>query len=74
LVGGKFRPLTAVKSSTSWTSNNKILHEFPFNDIKAAIATGEVALGEGVNLLENLKKFRPWLAKMRAQTAPAPQK
>lgn len=73
LVGDKwkFRPVTAAKLLNKLDLENKTLHEFPFNDIKAAIAMGEAALGTGVNLLENLKKFQPWLAKRRAQTAPS---
>ena len=53
---GSLSPSQPRSCSTSWTSKKKTLSEFPFNDIKAAIATGEAALGAGVNLLEKPRK------------------
>lgn len=52
-----FKPTTVVKMFSKLDIEKKTLKEFPFNDIKAAIKTGEAALGEGMNLLDNLAKF-----------------
>ena len=72
LVGDKwkFRPVTAVKILNKLDLENETLHEFSFNDIKAAVSTGEAALGAGVVLLENLKKFQPWLARGERKQRP----
>ena len=58
----KFKPVATAKLLNKLDLEKKTLSEFPFDGIKGAIATGEAALGTGVNLLENLKRFQPWLA------------
>jgi hypothetical protein len=63
-----FKPFAAVKLLNKLDLKNKTLNNFSLNDIKTAISTGEAALGIGANLLENLKRFEPWLAANRAQS------
>jgi hypothetical protein len=69
-----FKPIAAAKLLNRLDLEKKALSEFPFDDTKAAIATGEAALGTGVDLLDNLKRLQPWLSKRRAQTPPISQK
>jgi hypothetical protein len=40
---------------------------FSFDDLKAAISTGEKALAEGIGLVENFKRLNAELAKKRSQ-------
>ena len=52
----KFKPVAAAKLLNKLDLENKALEGFPFSDIKAAITTGEAALGAGVSLLQNFAR------------------
>jgi hypothetical protein len=69
----KFKPVAAVKLLNKLDLENMVAAEFPFNDIKAAITTGEAAFGAGASLLQNFARSNAELARRRAlksQAAP----
>ncbi len=59
LVGNTwtFRPVAAVKLLDKLDLEKKTSRDFPLNDIKTAISTGEAALGTGVTLLANFQNM-----------------
>jgi hypothetical protein len=52
----KFKPMAAAKLLNKLDLQKKTVEEFPLNDIRAAISTGEAALAAGVNLHQNFAR------------------
>jgi hypothetical protein len=57
------KPIAAAKLMKKIDLKTKTIRHVPVSDLRSAIAAGEAALAEGVNLVENFKRVNAELAR-----------